>query len=120
MMGTHESPLPPGGEFGALSMEETGWNGPAAARQASNKSNAISRKRKCIIFIKILPLDLIHLGRVEWSWSHAMSGFLGEAVAADGAEKLSGGVVRGSRHWWISPWPSANAKLAARWWYIPG
>jgi hypothetical protein len=52
MMGIHESPLPPGGEFGALSMEETGWNWPAAARQASKESNAVWRKRKCIVFIK--------------------------------------------------------------------
>src|ERR1043166_355744 len=41
-------------------------------------------------------------------------------LGASGVMGPNGGVVRLSRHLWISEWPSANEKPHARAWYIPG
>ena len=64
-----------------------------------------------------LPANLIHFGRVVWSCIQAISTLRGDAITVKfSLWKLMIGVVRPSCHLWVSEWPSANEKPAARLW----
>src|SRR6266576_2424699 len=84
---------------------------------ASEREPTFSAGPRCLLWTTIAAVAHFNFNRVDLSCIQKMSWFLGEAtnsVAFQDAPFRIGGVVRSSRHFLISAWPSAKENPQAR------